>query len=456
MSDGKGDGLEQKASLARVLGLGDVIGIVVGSVIGSGIFIVPATIAGEVSSPLLMLGVWLLGGVLSFFGGLCFAELGGMFPQAGGMYAYLREGYGALPSFLFGWTLFLVIDTGAVATLASAFATKYLPYFVALSPVGQKLVAVAFIAFLVSVNVLGVRHGANLQNALTLIKLVAIVAVSVLVFSFGKGTPDNLTTPAAPPMSLGLLGHFGVALIACLWAYKGWESATFSTGEIRNPQRTLYRGLVISNLMVLVLYIVTNVAYLWVIPANEMAGSDRIAADALARSIGPIGTSLISFLILFSILGAANANVLTSPRVYYAMASDGLFFRAVQNVHPRFRTPHVAVIAMGIWSVVLALSGSFEQLLGYVIFGQWLFFGLTAGAVLILRRRRPDLARPTPVWGYPVTPLLFIVAAVFIAVTSLATQPRNALAGLAIIALGVPVFAFWHRQRRRVTAPGNE
>jgi APA family basic amino acid/polyamine antiporter len=442
----------RRAGLARVLGLPDVVGIVVGSVIGSGIFIVPATVALEVRSPLAILAVWVVGGVLTFFGALCFAELGGMFPQTGGTYVYLREAYGPLVAFLFGWATFLVIDSGAAATLASAFATKYLPYFVTLSPLASRLVALAFIAFLTTVNVLGVRRGANLQNLLTAIKLVAIVAVVALIFAFGHGAAANFVQPPAGRFDAGFVTRFGAALIACLWAYKGWEAATYTTGELADPQRNLYLGLLTGCLLVTGLYIATNLAYLWVLPAASIATSSRIAADALAAAVGPSGAAIVSALILMSILGSANANILTAPRVFFAMAKDGLFFARAGAVHPRYRTPHVAIVAMGAWTAVLAMSGTFEQLLAYVVFGLWLFFGLTVGAVLILRRTRPDLPRPVRVWGFPATPIVFLASTVFIAVSALVTGPRNAIAGTAIILLGVPVYFLWRRRRSNAPA----
>jgi APA family basic amino acid/polyamine antiporter len=453
MSARTANGGGEHAGLARVLGLLDVIGIVVGSVIGSGIFIVPATVALEARSPVVMLAVWVVGGVLTFFGALCFSELGGMYPQAGGTYVYLREAYGPLVAFLFGWTLFLVIDSGAMATLSSAFATKYLPYFVTLSPLGSRLVTLAFIVFLVTVNYLGVRHGANLQNALAAIKFVAIIAVVGVIFLLGDGSATNFVRPPVGPIDAGFVSRFGAALIASLWAYKGWEAASYSTGELRNPQRNLFLGLLIGCLAVTVLYLATNLAFLWVLPVDRIAASTRIAADALTASVGPAGTSFLSLLILLSILGSANTNILTAPRVYYQMAKDGLFFARAAEVHPRYRTPHLSILAMGAWTVVLAMSGTFEQLLAYVVFGLWIFFGLTVGAVLILRRTRPDIPRPVKVWGFPATPLLFLAATAFIAVSSLITGPRNALAGTAIIALGIPVYAIWRRSGRPRLSP---
>jgi len=434
-------------SLPRVLGLWDVLGILIGSVIGSGIFIVPAEIAGLLKAPLIIMSVWVVGGLLSFFGALCFAELGAMFPEAGGMYVFLRESYGRLIAFLFGWTLFFVIDTGAIATLSMAFSSKYLPYFVPLSPVGIKLVALVFVVMLVAVNYVGVRYGASLQNVLTFIKFGAIFAVVGVVFLFAEGNTANWTTPApSQVVSTGLVGAFGLALVRSLWAYKGWEVTTFSAGEMKNPARNLPVGLFAGTLVVIVLYLATNLAYLYVFPADQLSKSTRIAADAIQLVVGPIGASIIAVVILCSITGAANGNMLTAPRVFFAMAKDGLFFRKLADVHPKFLTPHVSILATGAWAAVLSLTGTFEQLATYVIFGQWIFFGLTAGAVIVLRKKRPDLARPYRTPGYPILPIVFIGAAVFISVNTLILQPINALAGLGIIVLGVPAFLYWQKK----------
>ena len=435
-----------RPQLPRVLGFVSVIGILIGSVIGSGIFVAPNTIASLVLSPQLILAVWAIGGVLSFFGALAFAELGAAFPEAGGAYVYLREAYGGLIAFLFGWTLFFVIDSGAVATLAVAFSARYLPYFLPLSPLASKAVALVFIAALVAVNIVGVRWGAGLQNLLTFIKLAAIVAVSVVVFSFGHGNPANFASPPPGPLSGGLVANFGAALVLALWAYKGWEAVSYSSGEVRNPERNLPLGLLIGTIAVLVLYISTNLAYLYVFPAGEVAKSSRIAADAMNAAVGPIGATIIAFVILFSITGAANGNILTAPRVFFAMARDGVFFGRFADVHPRLLTPHISILATGAWAAALSVTGTFEQLATYVVFGQWIFFGLTVGAVLVLRRARPDLRRPYRTWGYPVTPVIFIAAALYISLSTLITQPWNAAGGLAIIFAGVPAYLFWRRK----------
>jgi APA family basic amino acid/polyamine antiporter len=438
----------QGRSLPRVLGLWDIVSIVIGGVIGSGIFLVPKDIAREVQAPLLMMAVWAVGGILSFFGALSFGELGAAMPDAGGVYVYLREAYGSAVAFLFGWTLFLVIDSGAIATLTVAFSSKYLTHFVALSPVAQKLVSVVFILFLMAVNLIGVRAGANLQNFLTIIKFVGLVGVCAVIFIFAKnGSTANFVQPAGK-LSVGLLGPFGVALIASLWAYKGWEAATYSAGETKNPQRNLPLGILIGSVSCVVLYIIAQLAYLYVIPASGIAQSDRIAADAMYKVVGGVGASVISFIILFSIAGATNQNFLCSPRVYFAMAKDGLFFKKIAAVHPKYLTPHVSIIAIGVWSAILSLTGTFEQLFTYVVFGQWLFFGLTVAAVIILRRKKPDMPRPYKTWGYPVTPIIFILASMFIAVSSLLSQFKNAMFGLAIILLGLPFYFFWKNKSR--------
>jgi len=437
------------ANLPRVLGLWDIVGIVIGGVVGSGIFIVPAAIASQVTSPMLILSVWVVGGLLSFFGALAFAELSAAYPQAGGIYVYLRESYGSLIAFLFGWTVFLVIDSGAIATLAVGISTKYLPFFLPLSDTAAKLVSVVFIAILVAINYVGVRWGANVQNFLTLIKFFALVGVCIIVFIFVKGNAGNFIKPAPESFSWGLFGSFGVALVAVLWAYKGWEAATYSAGETKRPEINVPWGIFIGMIAVIVIYFITNLAYLYVFPASQMAQSDRIASDAMSIAIGPIGASIIAVIILLSMTGAANQVLLTSPRIYYAMAKDGLFFSKLSSVHSKFLTPHISIVVIGIWSIILSLSGTFEQLFTYVIFGQWIFFGLTAGAVIILRKKRPELPRPYKTVGYPLTPIVFILAALVISLNTLVNEFYNALAGLVIISLGLPAYFYWSSKKAK-------
>ncbi|MBP7706668.1 MAG: amino acid permease [Candidatus Aminicenantes bacterium] len=440
--------------LVRCLGTGSIISIVVGTMIGSGIFIVPATVAGQVRSPLLMLAVWIAGGIACMFGVLALAELAAAFSETGGIYVYLREIYGPMFGFLFGWTIFLVVDSGTIATLSVAFASKYLPHFVPIGPVAQKAVAVAFILFLLAINYFGVKRGALLQNLLTTLKFVALLGIIAVVFLSGKGDWGNLTAPASSGLGGGLVEAFGLALVAVLWAYKGFEVSTFNAGETKDPSRSLPIGLIAGCGIVTILYILANVAYLYVVPAAEMAKADRIAAAAMNVAVGPVGASVVSAIILFSILGAANGHVLTGPRVYYAMAKDGLFFKKMAAVHPKYHTPHVSLMVVGAWSIVLSLSGTFEQLLTYAVFGNWIFLGLAVVGVFVLRKKRPDLPRPYKTLGYPVTPVLFILAALFVIVNALVGSFRNSFAGLVIISLGIPAYLYWNRKRSRARQAG--
>jgi basic amino acid/polyamine antiporter, APA family len=445
-----GSEVEKAHSLPRVLGFWDIIGIIVGGVIGSGIFIVPAEVAIQVRAPLLILAVWAVGGVLSYFGALSSSELGAAYPQAGGIYVYLREAYGPLFAFLFGWTLFLVIDAGAIATLAVAFSSSYLTHFVQLTTFQAKLIAVGLIVLLAAINYVGVRTGAFVQNLLTVIKFGALIAICGIVFIFAKdGHISNWVRPAPESFSLGLLGKFGVAMIATLWAYKGWEAATYSAGEVKKPEKNLPLGLLVGTMICVVIYVLTNLAYLYVVPADVMATSPKIASDVMNIVVGPVGASIIAGIILFSIMGAANATVMTSPRVYFAMANDGLFFKKVAEVHPKFQTPHIAILAISAWSIVLSLTGTFDQLFTYVIFGEWVFFGLVVAAVIVLRKKRPDLPRPYKTWGYPITPIIFVLASLFISVNSLISGFWNAFRGLAIILLGVPVYLYWNHKKKK-------
>ncbi len=445
----------QPPAMRRALGVGSITAIVVGTMIGSGIFIVPATVAAEVRSPLLMLAVWIVGGLMCLFGALSLAELASAFPETGGIYVYLREAYGPLVGFLFGWALLLIIDSGTIATLSLAFATKYLPHFVPLGPAGQKAAAVAFILALIGINYVGVKQGAFVQNLLTVLKFAALAGIIVCIFFFAPGNWANLSQPPASALGGGLVGPFGLALVAALWAYKGFEVSTSNAGETKNPAKTIPVGLIAGCGLVTLLYILANVAYLYAVPAAEMTKADRIAASAMKAAVGPVGASLVAFIILFSILGAANGHILTGPRVYYAMARDGLFFRKMAVIHPRFRTPHNALLAVGAWSIVLSLGpgGTFEQLLKYAVFGAWIFLGLAALGVIVLRRKRPDLPRPYRALGYPVTPALFVLSALFVIVNTLVQSFWNAFAGLVLIALGVPAYLYWNGKKRRAAPP---
>jgi APA family basic amino acid/polyamine antiporter len=430
-------------ALTRVLSLRDLILIVIGTVIGSGIFLVPGGVlrqAGGQAGPALI--VWMVGGGLSLLGALAYGELGAMNPAAGGLYGYLRDAFGPLVAFLYGWTFFLVIATGSAATLAVA-STAYLQQFVALGPIGQKLAAVALLGGVAAINVRSTRRSADVQNWSTAIKVSALLIMSVVLVASRR----NVTAPAVPlwPVSFtwSLVSGMGLGMIGVLWAYEGWQYVTFSAGEAINPQRTFPRAIVLGTASLIGIYLFANVGYLAALGTDGVARSDRVAAEAVGAIVGPGAAKLIAAAILVSIFSAMNGLTITAPRVYYAMAKDGLFFRMLADVHPRYGTPAVSIVAGTLWAMVLAVSGTFEQLLTYVVFVGWIFYALGAACVFVLRRTRPEAVRPFRVPGYPWIPLLFIVAAASLVANTIATQPGRAAIGIAVVLLGLPVYFVW-------------
>jgi|SRR5579871_1248585 len=428
-----------KAELPRKLGLLDSTVIVIGTVIGSGIFLVPGSIARNLPSAGLILAVWTLTGVLTFCGALAYAELGAMMPHTGGQYVYLREAYGPLVGFLSGWASFLVIQSGGIATLAAGFSI-YLSYFLKLSPIGAKAASVLLVILLTAVNYRGVRLGAGVQRVFTFLKLTGLAIVVVSAF-FG---PKHAAAAASSPVPFSA-ASFGVAMIACLWAYEGWNCLGFVAGEVKRPERNILLALVFGTAGLIGIYLIANVAYLRVLSIPAIQAADRVAATVAEATLGPIGGTIVSLTILISIIGAANGATLTYARIYFAQAHDGLFFRAVGNVHPRFETPHVAIAIQGVWVCVLALSGSYEILFSYVIFAAWIFYGLAVLGVLVLRWKAPNAPRPYRMWGYPVTPLLFAGISFWFVVNTIVNNPQPSVIGLAIVASGVPVYYLWRR-----------
>jgi len=431
--------------LARTIGLTDGVLIVVGTVIGSAIFLVPNSVAASLPSAPLIVLVWSATGLLSFFGALAFAELGAMIPATGGQYVYLREAYGPLVGFVSGWALFLVIQTGSIATLAAGFAI-YVGYFVPLGAAGAKIASVLLIAALTVVNYRGVRLGVGVQRLFTALKLTGLAVVVISAFLVH---PQAHATPAAAaPVSWS---RFGVAMIACLWAYEGWNSLSFVAGEVRDPARNIPRALGAGVALLIAIYLSANLAYMRMLSVPDIAATSRVAARSAELSIGSLGASLVALTILVSIVGAANGSTLTSARIYFAQARDGLFFPSLGRVHPRFQTPHVAIAVQGVWAAVLAVSGSYERLFSYVVFTAWIFYGLAALAVVVLRRRWPDRPRPYRMWGYPATPLLFSGVAFWFVANTIVTTPLSSCIGLAIVATGVPVYYLWARRSPRAS-----
>ncbi len=422
----------------------DLTMIAVGSTIGSGIFLTPSLIAQQLETPWLILGVWVLGGVTAIAGALTFAELGGMLPGAGGVYVYLSRAYGGLWGFLYGWAYLLVVNTGGVAALSVAFAT-YLGYFVPLSPPGTTIAAIIGLVFLTAVNVIGVKVGGIFSDVFTLLKLAGIALLIAVGWGSSVSSATQFSATAMLPDNLG--GALAVAMVGVMWSFGGWQHASFAAAEAKEPQRTVPFAMVTGALIVTAVYILTNLAYLFLLSPQAMGTSQRVAADAIGVVLGPTGGTIISLAIFISTFGTAGIYTLTAPRIYFAMAQDGVFFRSVAKVHPRFYTPALAIMMQSAWACVLILFwGTFNELISYVVFTDWIFFGLTAASIFVFRRKMPDAARPYKTFGYPATPLIFLVVAVWFVINTFVEKPQQAAAGLAFLALGVPVYYFWKKR----------
>ena len=437
--------MEQARTLDRTLGFTDLVLIVIGTVIGSGIFIVPATVltqTGQTLGPAML--VWLIAGVLSLLGALTYGELGAANPDAGGLYVYIRDSFGPLPAFLYGWTTFFILSSGSVATLAVAF-TGYLGQFMTVTPTMAKVIAVLMIIVIAAINVRGTRQGSSVQNWSTGLKTGAILVMSLALLARGRGLSSGVTMWPAD-FTPGLLSGIGLAMIGVLWAYEGWQYVTFSAGEARDPQRIFPRAIVVGTAVLIAIYLLANVAYVAALGPAGVAGSKRVAADSVTALYGANAGKLIAAVILVSMFSAANGLTLTAPRLYYAMSRDGVFFRKLAEVHPRFRTPAFAIIVSSAWAALLAATGTFEQLLTYVVFSGWIFYGLGAMSIFVYRKKMPDMHRPFRVPGYPLTPLLFILASAAIVLNTLFTQPGRALVGIAVVLIGVPAYLIWKRR----------
>ena len=435
-------------NLARTLTKQDLVLLLVGTVIGSGIFLVPGGVVQQSGGHVgLALTVWLLGGVLSLLGALTYGELGAMNPAAGGIYVYIRDAFGRLPAFLYGWTLFFVISSGSLATLAVAFS-RYLDQLVDLSPLVARLVSVAVIVIITIINVVGTRRSANVQNWTTGVKVAAIVVMSLALIALGDRL-GSIGGQAWPEIgTTALISGVGTAMIGVLWAYEGWQYVTFAAGETVDPERNFPRAMVIGTAALIALYLLPNVAYIAALGPEGVARSERVASEAVTALMGPTAGSLIAAAILVSIFSAANGLTLTAPRVYFAMAKDGVFFRRLADVHPRFGTPAFAIVVSSAWAILLAATGTFEQLLTYVVFAGWIFYALGAASIFVYRRTRAAASRPFTVPFYPFTPLLFIAAAAAIVLNTFVAQPRRAVIGLAVVLVGGPVYGVWRRPSR--------
>jgi APA family basic amino acid/polyamine antiporter len=447
--------------LRRDLGLWGAISIVVGTVIGSGIFLVPRAMVLRVGSPSMVFVVWVFGGLLSLCGALSYAELAAAMPEAGGEYVYLREAYGPLWGFLYGWTQMWVAKSGSIATLATAFfyyLTNFFPrldgtFYTVPLPLGAhgapldlrygQLLAMALILFLAGVNYFGVKIGGEVQIIVTIVKVLLISFIVVAGLGFGKA---HAPAPASIPHPLTIAGFFA-ALVAALWAYDGWNNVSMVASEIRQPQRSLPLALIGGTLAVIAIYLAANAAYFHVLSAQQVGSSERVAADMMRRVVGDWGAHAVSIAAMISIFAALNGSILSGARVPYAMARDRRFFASVAQVNAAYHTPGVSILALSAWSAMLVLSGRYEQLFTYVIFASWILYGMTTAAVIVLRHKRPDLPRPYKTLAYPVLPVLFVLVAISLVLSTLFDSPRESLLGLGFIFLGLPFYYYWKRRR---------
>jgi len=422
---------------ARRLGLFSGTMAVVGGIIGGGIFRTPATVAERLRSPGLVLLAWVIGGVVALIGAFCWGELGQRRPRAGGGYVYLRETFGPLPAFLYGWTLVLVIATGAIAAVAVTFA-DYTLALLGFPHTYSVPLAVAAIVFLAGINYIGVRPAAITQNIFTILKLVALaMLIGAGIF---LGAPSPPSAAPSPPLHLAALGP---ALVPVLFTYGGWQQTNFIAEEIVEPERNLPRALVLGVAIVVAVYLLTNIAYLRVLGVEGLAASTAPAADTMRAVLGPAGGKIIAAGIALSTFGFLNLVILVTPRVLQAMAADGVFFARLAVLHPSYQTPTAAIVALALCAVALTLTGTFGQLVDYVTFGDWIFFGLTAAALFVYRKRDQSPATGFRVPAYPVTVIIFVLAAAYVVLSAIISNPRNAAIGAGLIALGIPAFLYW-------------
>jgi basic amino acid/polyamine antiporter, APA family len=427
--------------LPRKLTLFDGAALLVGTVIGSGIFVVPSLIAQRIPEPGLVIGIWLFSGLLVLCGALTLAELGTMLPESGGLYVYMREAYGPFWAFLYGWTIMLVVIPGSIAALTTAFL-MYLRYFVPLAAGAEKLVGIALLLALAYVNARGAKLGAGVQNVFTFLKVAGIAALVLLAVGTRQGSVANFGPLLPEQATPGLLSAIGVAMISTLFAYDGWHFVGFVAGELRDPQRTVPRSILLGVLVVITVYVSANLAYIFVLGQARIAASDRVAADAMAAMIGPAGATAITLAILCSAFGAISANVLAGPRVLFAMARDSALFRRLGEVHPVHDTPANAIWALAAWAGLLTLTGGYGHLITMSQFANWIFFTMVVLSVVVLRRKHPEWPRPYRVVGYPVTVLVFVVVSSAFVINTLIEAPASSLMGLGLLAVGVPVYLF--------------
>lgn len=463
----------KKTELVRGLTLTAAVMIVAGSMIGSGIFRKPATMAGQLGSPEFLLIVWIVAGLMTFIAALVNSEVSGMIDATGGQYAYFRKMYGDGFAFIYGWSIFSVIQTGSQAAIAYVFG-EYLGYFIKYPQLpsgwldfsvfmpfvgnihpfidfGPKAAAIISIIFLTTVNYIGVIFGGLVQTIITFVKIGSMMILAGLLLASGNGSFSNLSSGFSIPQNTvnGFITALGLALAGAFWAYDGWNNVTFVAGEIKEPQRNVPKALLYGTMIVMGVYLLMNFVYLYILPVDVMAKSPLVAATAAQQIFGPAGASVISIAVIISTFGALNGSILASARVQFAMAKDNLFFTVLGKVHPKFGTPYTSLLLQGFWSGVLVLSGSFDTITDYVIFATWLFYMLGAVGVFILRKKMPDTPRPYKVWGYPIVPAVFIIFSLLFLVNSLISDSEDAAMGLILILIGLPFYFYWKYLARK-------
>lgn len=437
--------IQQKPpSLERVLSLLDATMINVGGIIGSGIFMVPATVAFFTGSSSLFFLVWILGGIISLFGALSVAELGAAMPQAGGQYVYLNEAYGPIWGYLYGWSAVAVINTASIAAVGVAFS-EYLGFFFPISDASIKGIAVVTIVLLTIINIVDVKSGARFQNLFTLSKLGAIFGIILLGLVMEGGTNQNLSPIFSDKPFIGLIGPLGLAMVSVLWTFDGWIFITYVAGEVKNPGRNIPLSLIFCMLIVVSVYLLLNYVLLFILGFTGMNGSERVVSDAASVFLGNKGAAVVTLIILISLIGANNGFVLSSARINYAMARDKLFFNQAAQIHSRFKSPANALIIQCVWACLLTFTGTFNQLITYIIFASWIFYGMSAGAVIILRKKKPDMDRPYKTPAYPWIPIIFIFFAIFLTINTIMEAPRDATIGAGIILAGLPLYYYWKK-----------
>lgn len=439
--------------LRRDLGFAGAVAIVIGTVIGSGIFLVPKAMVLQVGSPEMVFAVWIFGGILSLCGALTYAELAAALPEAGGEYVYLREAYGPFFGFLYGWTQTWVAKSASIATLATGFYLYLANFFPALETIlwaglgievrtGQ-LLAIGVILLLGFLNYFGVKVGGGVQVAVTALKVVLIAGIVMAGLLSGSGSAANYSSSVPAP---GGISGFFVALVAVLWAYDGWNNVSMVASEIKRPQRNLPLALIAGTLLVMVVYLLTNLAYFFVLSAGDVARSDRVAAEMMRRILGQTGADAVSVAAMISIFAALNGSILSGSRVPYALARDGLFFKGIARVHSQHATPANSIVLLSLWSSVITLSGRYDQLYTLVIFPSWILYTMAAASVIVLRRKRPDLDRPYRTLGYPLVPIFFVLVALTLLLNTLVQSPRESVLGLVLIVAGLPFYYHWRKR----------